>query len=42
MWFYYSYNSEYKRKPDDLEDLLDGLICIRAKNELERIDGENE
>ena len=40
LWLFYSFNSEYGRKPVDLDDLIDGLKCIRAKNKIQDIYGE--
>jgi len=37
LWLYYNFCREYARQPADLEDLLDGLACIRAKKEIEEI-----
>lgn len=33
--FYYSFNREYARKPDDLDDMLEGLLCLWARIEVE-------
>jgi N6-adenosine-specific RNA methylase IME4 len=37
LWLYYQFTREYARKPDDLEDMLDGLSCLRAKTEIEEL-----
>lgn len=37
LWLYYNFSREYSRAPVDLEDFLDGLSCIRAKQEIEEI-----
>ena len=37
LWLYYTFSREYARPPVDLDDLLDGLSCIRAKTEIEEI-----
>lgn len=37
LWLYYNFSREYARPPVDLEDFLDGLSCIRAKQEIEEI-----
>lgn len=37
LWLYYNFSREYARAPVDLEDFLDGLSCIRAKQEIEEI-----
>ena len=37
LWLYYNFNREYARKPDDLEDMLAGLSCLWARNEIEEI-----
>ncbi len=37
LWLYYSFTREYARKPDDLDDMLDGLICLWAKSEIEEL-----
>lgn len=40
IWLFYNFCSEYARQPVDLDDLLDGLLCIRAKSEVEKIMAE--
>jgi hypothetical protein len=40
LWLYYNFSSEYKREPVDIDDMLDGLSFIRAKNEIQRIYSE--
>ena len=40
LWLYYSFCKEYARQPADLDDLLDGLACTRARHEIEAIYGE--
>lgn len=42
LWHYYSYCREYGRQPVDIDDMLDGLICLWAKNEIEEIYGSAE
>ena len=37
LWLYYQFTREYARKPDDLEEMLDGLSCLRAKTEIEEL-----
>lgn len=37
LWIYYTYLSEYKTRPVDLDDMLDGLRCIRAQSEIKEI-----
>lgn len=37
IWMLYSYMSEYKRCPSDIDDLADGLACMRAKSAIERM-----
>lgn len=37
LWLFYNFCREYARTPADLEDLLDGLSCIRARTEIEEI-----
>jgi hypothetical protein len=37
LWLFYTFNSEYSRQPVDLDDLIDGLSCIWAKNEAREI-----
>ena len=37
LWIYYTFCREYARQPADLDDMLDGLACIRAKSEIEVI-----
>lgn len=37
LWLFYSYCQEYKMRPLDLDDLVDGIRAIRAKNEIEKI-----
>ena len=39
LWIYYTFCHDYARKPADLEDMLDGLSCIRARTEIEEIYG---
>lgn len=34
---FYCFSREYSRQPVDLDDMLDGLACIRARNEIEEI-----
>ena len=34
LWLYYQFTREYSRKPDDLDDMLDGLSCLRARSEI--------
>jgi len=40
LWLFYTFCREYARQPTDLEDMLDGLACLRAKAEVEEIYGE--
>ena len=40
LWLYYNFCREYARQPADLDDMLDGLSCLRAKSEIEEIYGE--
>lgn len=40
LWLYYTFCAEYKRMPVDIDDMCDGLICIRAKNKVQEIYGE--
>ncbi len=37
LWLYYNFSREYAREPVDMEDFIDGLSCIRAKQEIEEI-----
>jgi hypothetical protein len=37
LWLFYTYCREYARQPVDLDDLVDGFACIRAKSEIEEI-----
>jgi hypothetical protein len=37
LWLFYNFSSEYARSPVDLEDMLCGISCIRAKSEIEEI-----
>lgn len=37
LWLFYNFSREYARVPVDLEDFLDGLSCMRAKQEIEEI-----
>lgn len=37
LWLYYDFNREYARKPDDLDDMLEGLSCLWARNEIEEV-----
>ena len=40
LWLFYNFSREYARVPVDLDDFLDGLSCMRAKQEIEEIYGE--
>lgn len=40
LWLYYSFCGEYKRQPADLDDMRDGLLCLRAKNRIQEIYNE--
>lgn len=42
LWLYYNYCAEYKKEPVDLDDLSDGLLCIRAKQKIQEIYNESE
>ena len=35
LWLYYDFTREYARKPDDLDDMLEGLSCLWAREEIE-------
>lgn len=37
LWLFYSFCDEYKRRPNDIDDMLDGLLCMWAKREMEEI-----
>jgi hypothetical protein len=37
LWLFYTFNREYSRQPIDLDDLIDGLCCIWAKNDVMEI-----
>lgn len=43
LWLYYNFCETYGRKPDDIEDMCDGLLVMRAKAAVEEIysNGEN-
>lgn len=40
LWLYYSFCGEYKRQPADLDDMRDGLLCLRARNRIQEIFNE--
>ena len=40
LWLFYSFNAEYGRAPKDLDDFVDGLKCLRAKNKVQSIYSE--
>lgn len=42
IWLYYNYCEAYKQKPADIDDLCDGLVCLRVKNKIEKIYGETD
>lgn len=42
VWLYYQFCSEYARKPDDIDDMCDGLLCMWAKGEIEKIYAEKD
>jgi hypothetical protein len=37
LWLYFNFCREYARPPADLDEMLDGLSCIRARQEIEEI-----
>lgn len=37
LWLYYQFCGEYKREPSDIDDMLDGLNCMWAIREMEKI-----
>ena len=42
LWLYYNFCGEYARQPVDLDDMCDGLLCLRAKNRIQEIYNEPE
>jgi hypothetical protein len=41
IWLYYNFCAEYSRKPDDIDDLCLGLTCLRAKQKIQELSGED-
>ena len=40
LWLFYNFCGEYKRLPSDLDDMCDGLRCLRAKSRIQEIYNE--
>ena len=34
IWHFYSFCKEYARQPVDIDDMLDGLVCMWARSEI--------
>lgn len=42
LWLYYQFMSEYKTRPADIDDMIAGLSCLWARNEIEEVVRETQ